>query len=55
MAEISPLQRQEVWLNENNTPTLRFAEVIEDLISQVNALEDFIVINQINNVIVYDT
>lgn len=31
-----PPQRNERWLNENDTPTQRFAEVVEDIIINLN-------------------
>ena len=36
MAEIIPPQRNEAWLNPDNTPTLRFAEFIESLTTGAN-------------------
>jgi len=36
VAEIIAPQRNEIWFNADRTPTLRFAEVIEDIINNLN-------------------
>jgi hypothetical protein len=45
---IKPLQRQEVWIEEDGSPTDKFAEVIEQLIKEINNMTTNVQLFRVN-------